>query len=221
MSQRKIKLLVGFATFLAIIIVIAFSVPFIRFIEDPEKLRTVIENAGALAPLMFCLLSMIQILIPFIPGEPFELLAGYMFGVIEGTLLCFIAGSISSIIIILLVRKYGTKLVEVFFNEKQHKRLDFLKSKKAFFVYLLLFIIPGTPKDLLCYIGGLTKFDLTPLILVTTIGRLPGIITSTLPAGALGNKNYKLAIIVYAITIAISIIGSIIYNSIQKKQKKN
>lgn len=221
MSQRKFKLLVICGIIVALVLIIGFSIPFIRFIEDPDKLRQLIESTGIFAPLMFCLLSMIQILIPFIPGEPFELLAGYMFGSFKGTILCLFAGSIASIIIILLVKKYGTKLVEIFFKKDEHHKLDFLKTKKAFYIYMLLFIVPGTPKDLLCYIGGLAHFDLLPLLLVTTLGRIPSIITSTIPADALGSKNYELAIIVYAITIMLSIVGILIYNHIQKKRGRN
>lgn len=218
MVKRKVKLLVLLAIIIVLILTTVFSILFIQCIESPENLRKIIEAKGGLAPLAFILLSMIQIIIPFIPGEPFELLAGYTFGTIKGSLLCFIAGTISSIFIILLVRKYGTKIVELFFTKKEYGKLNFLKRRNAFLLYSLVFILPGTPKDLLCYVGGLTKFDLIPLLFITTIGRIPGIITSTLPADIAGNRNYVLAIITYLITIIISIIGALIYKKI-KNQK--
>lgn len=220
MDKRRTKILIAIAIIIVLLITIAFSIPFVKYIEDPDKLRKIIEAEGALAPLAFIILSMIQIIIPFIPGEPFELLAGYMFGSIKGSLLCLLSGSISSVLIIVLVRKYGTKLVELFFKKEEHERLNHLKKKNAFLLYSLVFILPGTPKDLLCYIGGLTKFDLMPLIIVTTLGRIPGIVTSTIPADIAGDKKYELAIIIYGITIILSIISLLIYNNIQKKKDK-
>lgn len=212
MDKKKIKILIVIVAIIAIIISIGFAVPFIRFIEEPDKLRNLLESYGAFAPLMFIVLSMIQIFVPFIPGEPFELLAGYMFGGIEGMAICLLAGSLASIIIILLVRKYGTKVVELFFKKEEHEKLNFLKTKKAFIIYTLIFVLPGTPKDLLCYIGGLTEFDLIPLLIVTTVGRIPGIITSTIPASFAGEKKYLLAFIIYGIAVLLSFIGIYIYN---------
>lgn len=219
MNKKLIKILTIIGIIIVLLITVSLSVPFIRFIEDPDKLRNLLESYGTLAPLMFVLLSMIQIFIPFIPGEPFELLAGYLFGGLKGSLLCLFAGSISSIIIIVLVRKYGTRLVEAFFKKEEHERLNHLKTKNAFLLYSLIFILPGTPKDLLCYIGGLTDFEIIPLIIVTTLGRIPGIITSTIPAGAIGDENYLFGIIVYSITIVLSIVSLLIYKRIVNKKK--
>ena len=221
MNKKKAKVLTIIGILVVLLITIAFSIPFISFIENPDKLRSVIESYGALAPIVFILLSMVQILIPFIPGEPFELLAGYIFGGIKGSLLCLFSGSVSSILIIVLVRKYGTKLVELFFKKEEHEKLNHLKTKNAFLLYSLIFILPGTPKDLLCYIGGLTDFDIIPLLIITTVGRIPGIITSTIPAGALGEKKYLFGIIIYSITIIISIISLLIYNKIINKKDSN
>lgn len=211
MKKITLKKMVIIALVIFIILLIIFSIPFIQFIENPNKLRKYIDSFGVLAPLIFILLSMVQILIPFIPGEPFELLAGYSFGFIKGSLLCILASSLASIIIILMVKKHGLLLVDLFFPKNEYNVLDKLKSKKAFLIYSLLFIIPGTPKDLLCYFGGLADYDLLPLLFITIIGRIPSIVTSTYPANALSERKYLFAIIVYAITGIISILGYLYY----------
>lgn len=220
MTLNKSKILIAIGLIVVVTITIGFSVPFINYIDKPDELRMLIESYKSFAPIMYIFLTMFQVLMPFIPGEPFELLAGYLFGSVEGALICLISSSIASILIILLVRKYGTKLVHVFFKEREHKKLHFLKSKKAFFIYSLLFILPGTPKDLLCYVGGLAKFDLIPLIIVTTLGRIPGIITSTIPADVFGDKNYLSAAIIYGVTIVISLISLYVYKKIVDKNSK-
>lgn len=214
-DKKKRKIVIGII--IVLILTILFSIPLIRFINKPDELRDYLESFGILAPLMFILLTMIQIIIPFIPGEPFELLAGYSFGFIKGSLLCLIAGSIASIIIILSVKKYGRKLITSFFKEEQINKLSFLNSKKSFVIFGILFILPGTPKDLLCYIGGLNNYDFVPLVLITTIGRIPSIISSTYPGNAINEKNYGLAIIIYAITIVISLSSAYIYEKITNR----
>lgn len=215
----KKKIIVIICILIVLIITIGFSIPFIKYIEEPDNLRRLLDSYGALAPLAFITLVIIQILIPYIPGEPFELLAGYMFGSFKGTILCLVSGSIASCIIILLVRKYGEKILNVFFNSKEHNKIKFLRQKKYFFLFAILFIIPGTPKDLLCYVAGLSDYDLIPLIIVTSIGRIPSIVTSTITSDAISNENYLFAIIVYGSTILISSICLIVYNKITQNRK--
>lgn len=200
------------AVVIVLSITIVFCVPFIKFINNPDKLRVFIESFGIMAPLAYILLTFIQILVPIIPGEPFELLAGYVFGLVKGTLLCLFAESISSIIIILMVRKYGEKIVKLFFSEDTLKKLEKYKNEKNFYIFILLFVLPGTPKDLICYFAGLTKFKLFPLLLASTLGRFPSIITSTLPGSLSGEKNYILALGIYLVVGIISFVVARIFN---------
>lgn len=218
MKKNNLKKLIPLLLIIFVILLIVFSIPFIQFIENPNKLKKYIDSFGSLGPIIFILLAMTQILIPFIPGEPFELLAGYSFGFIKGSLLCLLAGSLASILIVLMVKKFGIILVDLLFPPNKRHALDKLKSKKAFNIYALLFILPGTPKDLLCYFGGLANYDLLPLLLVTTIGRIPSIITSTFPGNAISEKKYKFAILVYAITGIICLIGYFVYKKIIDKK---
>lgn len=200
------------AVVIVLSITIVFCVPFIKFINNPDELRVFIESFGIMAPLAYILLTFIQILVPIIPGEPFELLAGYVFGLVKGTLLCLFAESISSIIIILMVRRYGDKIVKLFFSEDTLKKLEKYKNEKNFYIFILLFVLPGTPKDLICYFAGLTKFKLFPLLLASTLGRFPSIITSTLPGSLSGEKNYILALGIYLVVGIISFVVARIFN---------
>lgn len=206
LNKRNSLLLKSLAVIIVITITILFSIPFIRFINNPERLRAFIESFGIMAPIVYIFLTFIQIVIPIIPGEPFELLAGYVFGFYKGTLLCLFAESISSILIILLVRKYGERIVGLFFSKERLQKLEKYKNGKNFYLFILLFVLPGTPKDLICYFAGLTKFKLFPLLLASTLGRFPSIITSTLPGSLSGERNYLMALIIYLIVGIISLI---------------
>ena len=143
----------------------------LSFINDPDAFRAWINSFGVFAPLAYVVVTMLQILCPFIPGEPMELIAGYAFGAVKGTLLCILAESLGSIVVLFLVKKFGRKIVEVFFDKEKIDSLGFLKSSKnRIFLYAIAFIVPGTPKDLLCYLAGLTAIDTQILIPIITVG---------------------------------------------------
>ena len=124
--------------------------PLVRFASEPERFRAWVDAKGVSARLYYMGMVIVQVIIALIPGEPFEIAAGYAFGAVEGTVLCLIASAIGSMLVFGLVRRYGIRLVEVFFPREQLRSLRFLRaSPKRDYLYLLLFMIPGTPKELL------------------------------------------------------------------------
>ena len=197
------------------------GVPMIRLAREPEAFRLWVEQFGVLGKLIFVLMVFIQVLVALIPGEPVELAAGYAFGFWEGTLLSMIGIVLGSAVIFLLVRKFGDKLVEVFFANKEIKQLNFLKNnKKTAVIAFLLMLIPGTPKDFLSYFAGLTNLKLGQWLLIVTVARIPSLVTSTGTGAAAGDKNYLLAGIMLAITAVISLVGVIYYRRLSKESNK-
>ena len=98
------------------------------------------------------------------------------------------------------------------------KSAKFLQtSPKKTLLFSIIFALPGTPKDLLCYFAGLTDIKLWKLVLICSFGRIPAIVTSTLGGDALGTKSYVLAIIVLLATVLISFIGVLVYNKLGKR----
>ena len=193
--------------------------PMIAFVEDPEQYQAWIQDKGIIAQLSFIGMVLFQVVFAIIPGEPLEICAGYAFGTIEGTILCMIGIAIGSALIFLLVRKLGVKLVEVFFSVKKINSMKFLRdSRKRNALTFILMFIPGTPKDLLSYFVGLTDMKLSEWLIISTIARIPSIVTSTIGGSALAQQEYITAIVVFAITAAISIAGILIYNRISARR---
>ena len=224
-SKKKKRLIAGILMAAAVIIIalvcIFIGIPLIRLAGKPQEFREWVDSKGIWGPVIYVALVIFQILIAFIPGEPLEIAAGYVFGTLKGTVLCIAAASIGSIIVILLVRKFGKALLEIFFDKEKIEGLKFLQSsQKKIVVFLILFIVPGTPKDLLCYYGGLTDISLPLLIFICTVCRFPSIITSTVGGDALGSGEYGFAIIVFALTGVISAIGILIYNKFGKNKSE-
>lgn len=197
------------------------GVPLVKFASEPEKFRRWVNDSGILSRFAYIGMVILQVIIAVLPGEPFEIAAGYAFGAVEGTILCIIASTLGSVMVFLLVRYFGVPLVEVFFPEEKLKKLKFLKTTpKRDMIFFIIFMIPGTPKDLLCYFTGLTDIKFSLWLLICSLGRLPSIITSTVGGDALGTSNYWFAVAVFAVTMVISLIGLLIYKRICSKHEK-
>ena len=224
-SKKKKKIIAGILMAVAVIIIalvcIFIGIPLIKLAGKPQEFRDWVDSKGIWGPVLYVALVIFQILIAFIPGEPLEIVAGYVFGTFKGTVLCIAAASLGSIIVLFLVRKFGKALLEIYFDMDKIENLKFLQSsQKKIVVFMILFIVPGTPKDLLCYYGGLTDIPMPLLIFICTVCRFPSIITSTIGGNALGTGEYGFAIIVFAVTAVISAIGIYIYNRLSKKEEK-
>lgn len=216
---------IGIAAIVVAIIITALiiwlvGVPLVKFASQPEKFREWINDHGVGGRAAYMGMVIFQVIIAVLPGEPFEIAGGYAFGAVEGTILCIIASTMGSMLVFWLVRRYGTKLVKIFFSGEKLKTVKFLKMKeKRDLLYLIIFMLPGTPKDLLSYAAGLTDVSVPVWLLICSLGRIPSIITSTVGGDALGTKNYWFAVIVFAVTLAVSAAGLLIYNRICSHHK--
>ena len=122
--------------------------PLLRFASEPEKFRAWVDSNGLWSRFAYIGMVIVQVVIALIPGEPFEIAAGYAFGALEGTVLCVAASAIGSMLVFGLVRRFGIRLVEIFFSKEKLRSLRFLRaSPKRDYLYLLVFMIPGTPKE--------------------------------------------------------------------------
>jgi uncharacterized membrane protein YdjX (TVP38/TMEM64 family) len=112
------------------------------------------------------------------------------------------------------------KMVEVFVPKEKIESLSFLNNQKKLGVTLfIIYLIPGTPKDVITYLIGLTPMKLWVFLVLTGIARIPSIVTSTMCGEALGVKNWTAAIIIYAVTAVASVIGIYLYKRLDNKAK--
>ena len=215
-------LLIVFAVVFCAVITIFIGKPLIEFAREPQKFQAWIDSFGFWGRLVFVGIVVLQVVVALIPGEPFEIAAGYAFGSVEGTLLCLAGIIIGSLIIFALVRRFGVKLVELFFPIDKINSLKFLQNKRRFnTIYFIVMCLPGTPKDLLSYFAGLTDMKLSTWLIIVTVARIPSVITSTIGGSALGSEQYIFAIIAFAVTLALSGTGLVIYKKIKDIRSKN
>ncbi len=224
--SRKQQKAIGIAAIVIAVIATALiiwlaGVPLIKFASEPEKFRQWVNGNGIASRFAYVGMVILQVVIAVLPGEPFEIAAGYAFGAVEGTVLCLAAATLGSILVFMLVRRFGIPLVEIFFSKEKLERVNFLKSsQKRDFIFFIIFMIPGTPKDLLSYFAGLTDISLTHWLLICSVGRLPSLVTSTIGGDALGTSDYGFAVMVFAVTLVISLLGLLIYKHICDRREK-
>lgn len=222
-KHRKLVAVMAIVIFIVFCAAVGYyvGVPMVRLAEDPQQFQAMVDSYGIWSRLIFIGMVVLQVIVAFIPGEPIELAAGYAFGFVEGTLLTLAGFLIGSLLIFLLVRKYGVKLVEVFFPMEKINQFSFLKNpKKTKTLAFILMLIPGTPKDFLSYFAGLTQLPLKTWMLIVAIGRLPSLITSTATGAAAGEANYILSAVMLGITLLLTSAGIIYYRMICKQQKE-
>lgn len=226
MSNIKVFKCIIFVLAIFIIIYnIIYLFPIIKDITTTEgrKLFTEkITNSGFSGVLMLFSLQIAQIFLVVIPGEPLEILAGMCYGAIWGTI--FILGTIltTTAIIFYLVRKLGKKFVYEFLEKKKvdkiQKSKTFNNPRKIELILFILFFIPGTPKDLLIYIGGLLPIRPLRFILISTLARFPSIISSTLAGSNIIKGEFKNILLIYIITFLLAIGTFIIINLFDKNK---
>ncbi len=186
-----------------------------------EGFREYINSFGYWGWLVLLGLQVLQVFIALIPGEIIESAAGFAFGPVAGTIICYIGIIIGTASIFALTRRFGIKLVEVFVSREKINELRFINTEKKrdLFVFLVFFI-PGTPKDLLTYFIGLTNIKFAAFLCISLIARIPSVVSSTFGGHLIGEGEYWGAILLYGITGVLSLAGLYLYNVFVNKRNK-
>lgn len=225
-KKLKLKIFKLLLTILVIIMFIGITIylfPVMKNLSTTDgqnAFKNKVESSGILGLLSLFALQVAQIFLIIVPGEPIEILAGMCYGGLWGTVFIMVSAFIISTIIFLLVRKFGRKFVCEFCSEEKVKKIEnnklFQNSKKIEIIMLILFLIPGTPKDLLVYVAGLLPIRPIKFILISTFARFPSVITSTLAGQNLAVGDWKTSIILY---IGILVLVAVIIFFINKLDK--
>ena len=195
--------------------------PLVRFVSEPEQFRLWVDTRGWWGRLAFVGMVLLQVLVAVIPGEPLEIAAGYAFGFWEGTLLCLAGMTIGGALVFGFVRRFGTKALEIFFSREKISNLKFLKNnRRVYLAVILAFLLPGTPKDILSYAAGLTKIRFRHWLWITSLCRLPSLVTSTLGGNALGTESWIQAVVIFAVTVTLSLLGLWAYRRFVERKKQ-
>ena len=210
------------ALFVGLIIYLLPTMKGILTQEGRVEFKAKLDSMGMGKFWVLIALQFAQILLVFLPGEPLEILAGLCYGTIGGTIFIMVTVFITTALIFYLVRKFGKSYVEHFFKKEKIEKIEnskfFKDSKNIELIMIILFLIPGTPKDLLVYLGGLLPIKPLRFILISTFARFPSVISSTLAASNLMDGNIMGSIIIYAITFIVAFAIVFIVNKFDKNK---
>lgn len=225
-KKKKLKI---FKIILFIIVAIIFTVitiylfPVMRNLSTKEgqiEFKDKVTSSGVYGVILLFILQLAQIFLFILPGEPIEILAGMCYGWLGGTIFIIISSTIIATLIFWLVRKIGKQFVYDFSDEEKIKKIEknklFQNPKKIELVLFILFLVPGTPKDLLTYLSGLLPIKMKRFIVISTIARIPSIVTSTIAGANIAIGDWKKGIILYVLIVVIVVIALFIFNKFDK-----
>lgn len=186
-------LILGLCLYLLIDII--FSGPLTQFLSNRDQVVTAVKSFGIFAPLIYIILQIVQTVAAPIPGQVVGSVGGFLFGA-WGILWTLIGSLIGDYIVFRLARRFGRPLLERIFSPATIKKFDFIiDAKSASFILFAIFLLPGFPDDVVCYIAGLTKLPIKRLMLLVGLGRLPTIVlVNYLGAGLSTNLGLVVAI---------------------------
>ena len=221
-KQKIIQRVIGGAVIAGFVFMTAIAgKPMVELVSDTERFKAWLDSFGIASYLVFVFMMIIQVIVALIPGGPFQVAGGYAFGPVLGTVLCLIGNGIGSMIVFGLVRKFGPRIGSAFISEESLKRVRFIEKSPRWKRLLIgLFLIPGSPKDILSYMAGMTTVSPWTWLVVSTLGRVPAIIASAISGDAVGDGRYVKAAVSMGILIFISVTGMIVYRRVENDGKK-
>lgn len=201
-----IKLLVILIA-LWIFTVISYETKLFQFFLNEKKMRLFLDSLGPFAFVGFILLQSAQVVFAPIPGEVTGLLGGYLYGPVLGTVLSTIGLTLGSILAFSLARIFGRPFVEKFVDKGILQRFDYVLRHRGAFLIFLLFLIPGFPKDYLCYILGLGHLSTLEFIVIGGTGRLFGTILLSVGGTYVRNQQYMKFVVLTVIALSVVLLA--------------
>lgn len=183
---------------------------------DRERVKEFLDSLGPLSFAGFILLQTLQVIAAPIPGEVTGFLGGYLYGTGPGLLLSTIGLTIGSFVNFWLSKTFGRPFVDRFVKKKTIDRYDYLLHHKGAFLVFLLFLIPGTPKDLLCYILGLGHLSMKEFLLISTVGRFGGTLLLTLGGTFIRHHQYYRFSALLAIAIVLIFLSMVYKDKMER-----
>ena len=209
--QGDIFKIVGLVVFLAIVVLIgALLWPYMHDLFEPGGVDRVIDDVRSAGPwgfLILLALQFLQIVIAFIPGEVTQMAAGMLYGPWLGGLVILIGCIISSAFVFVVVHKLGAPFVSDMVPEKWMKKFDtFQESGKLELTVFVLFLIPAMPKDVFTYLVPLTSMRMRTFMVLSNVGRIPGILVTTYAASGLVDGNLWQSVVIFVVFAAVAVV---------------
>ena len=216
-SKKRVTIAILKLIFLILIVVLIplylyfYQQDFLMRFRDFNDIVSFLERYKLQSIPIYIILQIAQIVISVLPGQFFQLAAGYLYTFWPALLFSCIGAFLGTTITFWLAKGLGSDFVHIFFEkDKTEDYVKRLNSKKAYTIVFLLYAIPGIPKDVVSYAAGLSEMKYKPFIILSTIGRLPGMMGSII-IGSMWHKEEYVGMIILAIIAVVAFCSCIIY----------
>ena len=209
----------GLIAFFVLMAVVCVAIaPLILELTEPGGVERVVQdvrNAGPGGVLSLLGMQLLQVVVAFIPGEVVQVAAGMMYGPWGGAAVVLVGCVISSAFIFFIVHKLGAPFVRAMIPEKWMGKLeDFEETDKLDVMVFVLFLIPGLPKDVFTYLVPLTDMSMRNFLVLSTVGRIPGILMSTLAADGLMEGDIMRSVLLFLVAAGIAALAIVFHEKI-------
>ncbi len=174
-----------------------------KYFFDFKRLKMFIASFGPNAAFVFVIVQTLQVLIAPVPGEVTGFVGGLLFGGIPGTVLSTIGLTLGAVGAFSVARFFGSSFVHKVVRKEYIDRFDYFVTHKGLYLTFVLFLIPGFPKDSLCYLLGLTRMRYADFVVMNIFGRLPGTIILCAEGSAVRNAKFASFWILFAVSVAL------------------
>lgn len=174
----------------------------VRFYSSRKEVKAFLASFGPYAPIPFIALQALQVVFAPIPGEATGFLGGYVFGTWLGFLYSSIGLTLGSAAAFGLGRWLGSHVVRRLISDAVYHKFDFVARTSGTLVTLLFFLIPGFPKDYLCFLLGVSPIPFGTFLIISTFGRLPGTWFLSIQGAKVRGAHYREFVIFLAIAAA-------------------
>lgn len=171
-----------------------------RSMKDAKEFLLAQGNSAIIA---YLAIQILQVIISIIPGNILQMAAGYIFGFRIGFLTSVIGVTIGSMITFHLGRFLGQDAMKMMFGEARFSKfMEKCNSKRGFIILFILNLIPGGPKDLLCYVAGVSNMRFSVFITVVMAARIPALCASILFGKFVDAENYT-GVVIMVVVVAV------------------
>lgn len=191
-----------------------------QLISRPEDFKQFILAYGSKSILIFMIIQALQVIVAAVPGELVQVAGGYIYGIWLGSLYSLIGIVCGSIIVFYISRILGYPVLKRLISPSRSEQFSFfLHTHRAEIITFVLFLIPGIPKDILTYLGGLTPVQPARFIIIAAAARLPGIFISSYIGASIGANQYVKVGIVSLAAVLLFLLGFVYQDKIIARLK--
>jgi uncharacterized membrane protein YdjX (TVP38/TMEM64 family) len=203
---------VAVATVAALVAVLVASAlllgQYAAWLTDPFAVRQWIRGYGPFAPLVFVALQAAQVIVAPIPGQVLGLTSGFLFGTFWGTVYSLAGATIGTVVATGLARRLGRPYVETVFSAEAIAEFDDFTDDEGPLALFLVFLVPGLPDDVICFLAGLTEMTVTTIVVISVVGRMPAyVVVNAAGAGLASNRTLEAV----SLLLALLVVSGLVY----------